>query len=138
MEHVHAVLGEEMMNVTMDYDSISKSGDAKHIDFMIRGEGELAFNKLVRALMEAARRGAEVVAFVEVKARFDEARNLDWAQEMADVLNNRYAQAEKVIVICDNLNTHTPASFYKAFPPAEARRLAERVEIRLRPRTAVG
>jgi hypothetical protein len=59
---------------------------------------------------------------------------VDWAQEMADVLNNRYAQAEKVIVICDNLNTHTPASFYKAFPPAEARRLAERVELHYTPK----
>jgi polyphosphate kinase len=38
---------------------------------------------VVKALMEAARRGARVVAFVEVKARFDEARNLDWAEEMA-------------------------------------------------------
>ncbi len=38
---------------------------------------------VVRALMEAARRGARVTAFVEVKARFDEARNLDWAEEMA-------------------------------------------------------
>jgi polyphosphate kinase len=39
---------------------------------------------LVKALIRAARRGAEVVAFVEVKARFDEARNLHWVQEMAE------------------------------------------------------
>ena len=44
---------------------------------------------------------------------------VDWAQEMADVLENRYAQAEKVIVICDNLNTHTTASFYKAFSESQ-------------------
>jgi hypothetical protein len=59
---------------------------------------------------------------------------VDWAQEMAQVLENRYPQAEKVIVICDQLNTHTPASFYKAFPPAEARRLAERIEIHHTPK----
>jgi len=59
---------------------------------------------------------------------------IDWAQEMADLLETRYADAEKVIVICDNLNTHTVASFYKAFPPAKARRLAERVEIHYTPK----
>jgi polyphosphate kinase len=41
-------------------------------------------SQVVRALMEAARRGARVTAFVEVKARFDEAQNLQWAQEMAE------------------------------------------------------
>jgi len=59
---------------------------------------------------------------------------VDWAHEMADVLENRYAEAEKVIVICDNLNTHTTASFYKAFPAAKARRLAERIEIHYTPK----
>ncbi len=41
-------------------------------------------SQVVRALMEAARRGARVTAFVEVKARFDEAQNLEWAREMAE------------------------------------------------------
>lgn len=40
-------------------------------------------SRVVRALIDAAKRGAKVMAFVEVKARFDEARNLDWAQAMA-------------------------------------------------------
>jgi hypothetical protein len=51
---------------------------------------------------------------------------VDWAQEVADLLENRYAEAEKLILICDNLNTHRMASFYKVFSPAPARRLAER------------
>jgi len=54
---------------------------------------------------------------------------VDWAQELAALLEGRYAQAEKVIVICDQLNTHTIGSLYKAFPPAKARRLAQRIEI---------
>ncbi|UCD00324.1 MAG: transposase, partial [Phycisphaerales bacterium] len=52
---------------------------------------------------------------------------------MADLLESRYAEAEKVILICDNLNTHRIASFYKAFDPAKARRLAERIEIHYTP-----
>ena len=46
-------------------------------------------------------------------------------QRTSDVL---YPQAEKIVLVTDNLNTHTTASLYKAFPPEEARRLAERFE----------
>jgi hypothetical protein len=59
---------------------------------------------------------------------------VDWAQEVAALLESRYAQAEKVILICDNLNTHTIASLYKAFAPAKARRLAQRLEIHYTPK----
>ncbi len=46
-------------------------------------------------------------------------------QRTSDIL---YPQAEKIVLVTDNLNTHTPASLYKAFEPKEARRLAERFE----------
>jgi hypothetical protein len=59
---------------------------------------------------------------------------VDWAQEVAALLESRYASAEKVILICDNLNTHTVASLYKAFPPEKARRLALQLEIHYTPR----
>ena len=59
---------------------------------------------------------------------------MDWAQEVATLLEGRYAQAEKVILISDNLNTHTIASLYKAFPPEKARRLARRLEIHYTPK----
>jgi hypothetical protein len=59
---------------------------------------------------------------------------VDWAQEVAGLLEGRYAQAEKVILICDQLNTHTIASLYKAFPPDKARRLARRLEIHYTPK----
>src|SRR5581483_10903167 len=39
-----------------------------------------------------------------------------------------YAGAQRIVLVCDNLNTHTPAALYEAFAPAEARRLAERFE----------
>ena len=59
---------------------------------------------------------------------------VDWAQELAALLEERYAQAEKVILICDQLNTHVIASLYKAFPPEKARRLAQRLEIHYTPK----
>ena len=59
---------------------------------------------------------------------------IDWAQELRSLLKHRYARAKKVILICDNLNTHKPASFYKAFSPVEARQLTQRLEIHYTPR----
>jgi hypothetical protein len=53
---------------------------------------------------------------------------IDWAVEVADLLRGRYAQAEKVILVCDNLNTHTPGAFYEAFDAATARSLVRRLE----------
>ncbi len=58
----------------------------------------------------------------------------DWAHEVRSVLEQRYSDATKVILVCDNLNTHKVASFYEAFPPHEARRLAERIEIHHTPK----
>ena len=53
---------------------------------------------------------------------------IDWAVEMARLLEGRYADCEKVIVVCDNLNTHTKGAFYEAFQPEQARCLARRIE----------
>jgi hypothetical protein len=51
----------------------------------------------------------------------------DWALEMARLLDGRYADCEFVILVCDNLNTHTKGAFYDAFEPARARQLARRI-----------
>jgi len=53
---------------------------------------------------------------------------LDWATEIARLLDGRYAQCQKVILVCDNLNTHTKGAFYEAFAPARARQLVRRIE----------
>jgi transposase len=53
---------------------------------------------------------------------------VDWAPEMAHCLRTRYSSAQKVILVCDNLNTHTKGAFYEAFEPATARSLVQRVE----------
>ena len=64
------------------------------------------------------------------KANVTERRTaLDWAHQMKDIIDTRYADAERVTFVMDNLNTHKLASFYLAFEPEEARRLAEKIEI---------
>lgn len=52
----------------------------------------------------------------------------DWAVEMAALLEGRYAACQKVIVVCDNLNTHTKGAFYEVFEPGRARQLVRRME----------
>ena len=53
---------------------------------------------------------------------------LDWAVEMARLLEGRYRRCPEVILVCDNLNTHTKGAFYEAFPPARARALVRRIQ----------
>ena len=53
---------------------------------------------------------------------------MDWAIEMARLLEGRYAACNKVIMVCDNLNTHTKGAFYEAFEPERARSLVRRIE----------
>ena len=48
--------------------------------------------------------------------------------EVAELLDGRYADCEKVILVCDNLNTHTKGAFYEAFEPKKARQYAKRVQ----------
>ena len=57
----------------------------------------------------------------------------DWATFMRDLADGCYPTAERIVVVLDNLNTHGPASFYEAFPPAEARRLAQHFEFHYTP-----
>jgi hypothetical protein len=59
---------------------------------------------------------------------------IDWAREVAELLCTRYAAAEKVILVSDNLNTHTMGAFYETFPPEEARALVRRLEFRHTPK----
>ena len=59
---------------------------------------------------------------------------IDWALEVAELLRIRYAKAEKVILVCDNLNTHTKGAFYEAFPPQKARDILRRLEFRYTPK----
>src|SRR5512147_119404 len=59
---------------------------------------------------------------------------VDFAKEVRDLLQVRYPQAERVVLVMDNLNTHKPAALYQAFEPAVARSLIERLEIYYTPK----
>lgn len=52
----------------------------------------------------------------------------DWASEVARLLEGRYAQCKTVILVCDNLNTHTKGAFYQTFEPERARQLVRRIK----------
>ena len=59
---------------------------------------------------------------------------IDWALEMEKLLTGYYQHAKKIILVCDNLNTHTKGAFYEAFPPEKARSLVKRIEFRYTPK----
>ena len=59
---------------------------------------------------------------------------VDWAFEMEELLRTRYADAEKVILVCDNLNTHTRGAFYETFEAKKARELVRRIEFHYTPK----
>jgi hypothetical protein len=54
---------------------------------------------------------------------------IDWAHCIKDLVDVCYPDAEVIVLVQDNLNTHTPASLYEAFEPAEAKRLADQLEL---------
>jgi len=64
----------------------------------------------------------------------DTRTRLDWAKAMRELSDEIHPEAEKIIVVLDNLNTHTPAAFYLAFEPDEARRLVDRFEFHFTPK----
>ena len=61
-------------------------------------------------------------------------RRCDWAHFVRPPLDGRFRDAERVVLVMDQLNTHSAASLYEAFAPEEARRLADRLEIHHTPK----
>lgn len=59
---------------------------------------------------------------------------IDFAYFVRNLCDGPYRDASKLVIVMDNLNTHSTASLYEAFPPAEARRLAEKLEIHYTPK----
>jgi hypothetical protein len=74
--------------------------------------------------------GRRYVAVTERRTR------ADFAEQMRYLSDAMYPEAAVIRVVLDNLNTHTAGSLYEAFPPAEARRLARRLEFRYTPKHA--
>lgn len=59
---------------------------------------------------------------------------VDWAQQIKDLVDVYYPEATKIRLVMDNLNTHSIGSLYEAFPPEDARRIAEKLEIHYTPK----
>lgn len=59
---------------------------------------------------------------------------IDWAQCMHDLVDIHFPDADRIVITEDNLNTHTPASLYAAFPPEEAKRIWDRLEFHYTPK----
>jgi hypothetical protein len=69
----------------------------------------------------------------EVRVR-PQRTKIDWAIEMEQLLRLQYAKAEKIILVCANLNTHTRGAFYEAFPAEKAREIVQRIEFHYTPK----
>lgn len=83
---------------------------------------------------------ASIFLFCEPKTGWREAAarptrtKVDWAHEVARLLETRYADCDKLTLICDNLSTHTRGAIYQAFEPRRARALLERLDLRHTPK----
>lgn len=95
----------------------SKSGRPKRQDYEYERHGKN--NLFLRVEPLTGRR----------RVRVTERRTaIDFAEEIRQIVDLDYAEAECVVLVTDNLNTHSPACLYEAFVPQEARRLASKVE----------
>ena len=64
-------------------------------------------------------------------------RKVEWACSIKALLEENYPQAKKVLLVCDNLNTHTGGALYEAFPAKEAKALCERLEFHNTPQHGI-
>lgn len=100
-----------------------RPGQVERIDYVYKREGVADLFMFFEPL--AGKR------FVNVT---DHRTRKDWAEAMRYLSDVIYPQAEKIVIVMDNLNTHSPASFYETFEPEEARRLTSRFEFHFSPK----
>lgn len=100
-----------------------RPGCVKRVDYEYRRNGVVNLFMMFEPLQ--ARRYVKVT---------DQRTRTDFAECIREVVDVHYAKAEKVVLVLDNLNTHTEGSLYEAFEPAEARRLIEKLEIHHTPK----
>jgi hypothetical protein len=98
------------------------------------GRVERYDNVYVRNGVASLFRAFEPLAGWRDVAVTDTRTRADWADFIRDLLYGRYKAADRVVLVMDQLNTHPVASLYEAFAPAEARRLAERLEVHHTPK----
>ncbi len=120
--------------VCMDESSKQLIGEVHAPIPAARGHGEIVDHEYVRHGVAMLFVEIEPLAgrrHVEVTER---RTRQDWARFIKAMLDERYPEAIKVRLVMDNLNTHDTASLYETFPPEEARRLAQRLEIHYTPK----
>ena len=120
--------------VCMDESSMRSIGEVREPIAAVPGRPVLTDDEYVRKgvaniFMEVEPLGGKrTVKITERRTK------IDWARFIDEMLEQRYADAKKVVLVMDNLNTHGIASLYEAFPPAKARSLAGRLEIHYTPK----
>ena len=137
---------EDVLNVykqpyDSDYPVVCMDESSKQHTIEVREPKEAAPGQPVRYDTEYKRNGvSNLFVFFEPLAGWrklsvtDTRTAVDWAHQVKTLLDQDYPDAIKVKLVMDNLNTHTPASLYKAFEPQEARRLIERLEFHYTPK----
>jgi len=100
-----------------------RPGRARRMDYEYRRKGVVNLFMMFEPLK--ARRHVKLT---------DRRTRKDWAECIRDLVDVHHPKAEKVVLVEDNLNTHSVGSLYEAFPPEEARRLAEKLEIHYTPK----
>lgn len=116
-EKPYQLLGEARESWAM------RPGDNKKIDSEYTRNGTSSIFAFVEALA-----GRHHVSVREHRTA------IDWAEEIRYLVDEMYPAAQKIILVMDNLNTHKPASLYKAFPPEEARRIIKKLGIHYTPK----
>ncbi len=99
------------------------SGQSMKVDSEYKREGTANLFMISEPL--AGKRHVEVT---------DTRTRVDFAHVIKNLVDVQYPKAEVIVVVMDNLNTHGPASLYEAFPPDEAKRLADKLEIHHTPK----
>ena len=120
--------------VCMDEKPYQLLGDARETLPMRPGDDEKIDSEYIR------NGTCSIFAFIEplggkhhVSVR-EHRKAIDWAMEIKYLSDVMFPEAEKIILVMDNLNTHKPSSLYKTFTPSEARRIIKRLEIHYTPK----
>ena len=95
-----------------------KPGKAEREDYEQEREGTCSLFVAIEPLS-----GKRII---QTRARRTKA---DWADFMRDLIEVYYPHAEKIVLVMDNLNTHSPASFYQVFEPQKAWQLSQKLEV---------
>ena len=120
--------------VCMDEKPFQLLGEAREPVPMKPGKVEKVDNEYIREGTCSIFIFTEPLAGWRYAEAFEHRTKKDWARRVKWVLDNQYPNAEKVVLVMDNLNTHVISSLYETFLPEEAFRLAQRLEIHYTPK----